>query len=152
MLVSGSHHSLVIKWLSNMFDFNTYIHMLGFVLWSGHVGAQDPGLRLPKSRLWGNVSWSCIDMSPSDGWLWPYHESIICDPSHYWMVVTIRWVRYDPSFWMFASIPWLMYPLLEILVMYMYLFLLASFPMTISGSIHLFVKNFTPHSCSTFML
>lgn len=58
-LVNGPHHWPVIKRLSSMFDFNTSIHMFGFVLWLGCVGVQDRGLRLQKSRLQGDVTWSC---------------------------------------------------------------------------------------------
>ena len=36
-LVNGSHHWPVIEWLYSMFDINTFIHMLGFVLWSGRL-------------------------------------------------------------------------------------------------------------------
>ena len=39
-----------------MFNVNTSTHMLGFVLWSGRVGAQGSGLRLKKSRLWSDVT------------------------------------------------------------------------------------------------
>jgi len=56
-LVNSSHHRLVIKKISSMFDINTSIHMLEFVLLSGRVGAQDPWLRLQKSRFQGGVTW-----------------------------------------------------------------------------------------------
>lgn len=58
VLVNSSHQWPVIKWLSSMFDLNTSIHMLEFVLWSGRVGTQDPGFILRKSRLQGDVIWS----------------------------------------------------------------------------------------------
>ena len=42
-LVNGSHHWLVIKWLLSMFDFNTFIRMLEFVLWSGRLECKTLG-------------------------------------------------------------------------------------------------------------
>ena len=56
-LVNSFHHWLVIKWLSSMFDINTYILMLESVLWSGCVGAQDLGLRSQNSRFRSGVTW-----------------------------------------------------------------------------------------------
>ena len=50
-IVNSSHHWLVIKRLSSMFDVNTSIHILGSILWSGHVWAQDLGLRLQKVQV-----------------------------------------------------------------------------------------------------
>ena len=56
VLVNSLRHWLVIKKFSSMFDVNTSIHMLEFVLLSSRVGAQDPGLRFKKSRLQGDVT------------------------------------------------------------------------------------------------
>jgi len=64
-----------MKRLSNMFDINTFIHMLESILWSSHIRVQDPGLRPHKSRLWSCVTWfMMIWMSLSDGWLQSSHE------------------------------------------------------------------------------
>lgn len=67
-LVNSLHHWLVIKWLSSMFDINTSIRMLESILWSDHVGAQDPGLRLQKFQVakWCDMV-MMICMSLSDG-------------------------------------------------------------------------------------
>ena len=167
-LVNGSHHWPVIKRLSSVFNFDTYIHMLEFVLWLGRVGALDPGLRLQKSWLRGDVTWSCLytclfQMDGCDhtmsllyvilliiGWLQPY---LGLD-----MILLTGWLSpylgsiYMILFWSPVSIPRFMYLLLEISVMYMYLYFLAGFLMTISDSMHLLVKHFTPHSCSAFTL
>ena len=32
---------------------------------------------------------------------------VICDPSHYWMAVTIPWFHCDPFYWMVAPMPWI---------------------------------------------
>ena len=38
--------SLLISWFSSMFDFNTFLCMLGFIHWSDRDGVQDPGFFL----------------------------------------------------------------------------------------------------------
>lgn len=87
-LVNGPHNWPVIKRLSNMFNFNTSIHMLEFLLWLGHVGAQEPGLKLQKSRLQGDVTWWCwyTFLSHMDGWnhtmscyMWSFSLLDACD-------------------------------------------------------------------------
>ena len=57
--VNGPHHWPVIRWFSSMFDFNTFLHMLGFVRWSGRDGVQDPESCLFWLRLHGVIchSW-----------------------------------------------------------------------------------------------
>ena len=169
-LVNGSYHCPVIKWFSNMFDFNTSIHMLEFVLWSDGVGAQDAGIWSQKSRLRGVMShswlytwffrqmamtipWVILFWSSLYGWLRPYCGSI----------------SYDPFIQMAASMPRIHshdHFLDGYLCLYhgfMYFqqrFQLCicihawfvGLPTAASGSLHLLVKHFTPHICSDFIL
>jgi len=49
-----------IRWFSSMFDFNTFICMLGFVHWSGQDEAQDPESCLLCLRLHGVLCYSWL--------------------------------------------------------------------------------------------
>jgi len=142
-LVNNLHHWLVIEWLYSMFDINTSIFMQGFVPWSGCVGAQDPGLRLKSPGC--EVMWHCYDdMHVSIIWMdvtrpWV----IICDPLiigwlppylGFIMILFDGWLRpYLNSFtWSFSR--WL-HSCHDLCIiwqrsqfMYMYLYLLAGFP------------------------
>ena len=125
-LVNGSHHWLVIKWFSSMFDFNTSIHMLEFVLWSGGVGAQDPGLQSQKSRLQRVMSHS---------WLYTWFLRRMAAPMPWiyfiWSLHLDGYVhvedpfKWSSSWWIAAPIPWIRVFSLEISVMYMFLFLIC---------------------------
>jgi len=96
-LVSSSHHWLVIKRLSSMFDVNTSIHMLWYVLWLGRVG-ECKNLDSDDKSLACKVVWHGYDdMHVSLRWLVVIRPwVIICDPSHYLMAATIPWFHYDP--------------------------------------------------------
>lgn len=106
-LVNSLHqYWLVIKRLSSMSNVNTFIHMLGSLLWSGLCWSARPWIQITKS-LGCEVMWHGYDdMHVSFIWLAAIRPwAIICNPSHYWMVATIPWFRYDPLWLMVVPIP-----------------------------------------------
>ena len=121
-LLNDSHHWTIIKWFSIMFNFNTSIHMLEFVLWSGGVGAQDPGLQSQKSRLQWVMSHS---------WLYTWFLRRMAAPMPWiyfiWSLHLDGYVHVEDPFtwsffwWIAATIPWIHVFSSEISVMYMYL-------------------------------
>ena len=150
-LVNGFHHWPVIKRLSIMLDFNTYVRMLEFVLWS--VGFQDPELRLHMFGLHGLVR-DYIHDSLMDGcdhtWVFTNgcdHTFIII------MVLSAGWLRpyHRPRFMSFG---WLR-PCLD----YIYFTIrdisgtcACGFFKVVFQFGHVFVKHFTPPTLSSFML
>lgn len=58
--VNGLHQWPVRRWFSSMFDCDTFIHMLKFILWLGRDGVQDPESCMIWLRLQGVICYSWL--------------------------------------------------------------------------------------------
>jgi len=67
--INGPHHWPVIRWFYSIFDFDTFIRMLEFIIWSCWDGAQDLESCLIWLKLCGVVfySWLYTCFSYADG-------------------------------------------------------------------------------------